>query len=49
VKLEGERVWAQEVLVQKVFKLVEWPKQAKGAWASFYTTKRNIPVGVSEI
>jgi hypothetical protein len=34
------------VLVQKVFKSVEWPTELGGA--PFIDLKRNLPVGVSE-
>jgi hypothetical protein len=37
------------VLVQKVFKSVEWPNELKGHGPPFIAPKRNLPIGVSEI
>jgi hypothetical protein len=37
------------VLVQKVFKSVEWPNKLCGRRPPFIAPKRNLSVGVSEI
>jgi hypothetical protein len=36
------------MLVQSVFKSVEWPNKVRGRGPPFITPKRNLPVGVSE-
>jgi hypothetical protein len=37
------------VLLQKVFKLVEWPNELRERGPPFIAPKRNLLVGVSEI
>jgi hypothetical protein len=50
VKLEGEREsLSSRNIGSKGLQVSGVVKRAEGAWASFYSPKRNLPIGVSEI